>query len=651
MAKLLFKKGSYSDLQSKVIANSKAIDGALYLTEDEGGLYLGKSDGSVKRIQGSVLYFDSLAAFTNEVAPPYSTDIIYFIADSNALVRWTGSEWKVLNATASDVATSLDALQKALDAVTITANNALPMSGTPSGKTMTGAIDMGGYKITNLAEPSAASDAVTKQYVDNKDAALLGTSSDNAGATTIHGALKAAAAAQTQADKGVSDASAAQKAADAAQSKANAAYDLAGTKTTMDEVIAKDYATKTEAQSYANTVLGTTTDGTDAKTVYGAIALANKGIKDAASAQTTADNAVKKAGDTMSGTLNMSTNFITGVKDLTESDATQEKYAANKKYVDAAKAAAIAASDVVAGNLADLENVVDGIDDRLKTVESTVSSHGTRLDGIDATLNSHDSRITDAQNSANAAAEAAAVAKTSAEKRVLTSEFNTFKESNTAAINAAAAKGDAAQKTADAALPTAGGTMTGNIVMSNSATITGVPTPTADGHVANKKYVDDGVAAAKAYADSQIAANDAMTFKGVITSSTDLPTVAGSANVGDTYKVGAEGNYVINSSGSKTSAKVGDLFINNAENDSDVPNWVHISSGYEDDYLQKLRLDSSSGKIYLDDGVNDTLDEVTKYGLGTVKFVAEADTSVVVSTVASGSDITVTVSMEWGSFD
>lgn len=38
----------------------------------------------------------------------------------------------------------------------------------------------------------------------------------------------------------------------------------------MDEVIAKDYATKTEAQNYANAVLGSDADTAESNTVYGA---------------------------------------------------------------------------------------------------------------------------------------------------------------------------------------------------------------------------------------------------------------------------------------------------------------------------------------------------------------------------------------------
>lgn len=96
MANLLFKKGSYNDFKTKVLGG-KAVAGTLYLTEDEGSLYLGKSDGSVTRIQGTVHQYATLKDFGASVTPPYSTDVVYFIADKNALVRWDGSNWIQLN--------------------------------------------------------------------------------------------------------------------------------------------------------------------------------------------------------------------------------------------------------------------------------------------------------------------------------------------------------------------------------------------------------------------------------------------------------------------------------------------------------------------------------------------------------------------------
>jgi hypothetical protein len=51
---ILFKKGSHADFKTNVLTNNKAEAGTLYFTEDEGGLYLGKSGGTVQRIQGVV---------------------------------------------------------------------------------------------------------------------------------------------------------------------------------------------------------------------------------------------------------------------------------------------------------------------------------------------------------------------------------------------------------------------------------------------------------------------------------------------------------------------------------------------------------------------------------------------------------------------
>lgn len=63
----------------------------------------------------------------------------------------------------------------------------------------------------------------------------------------------------------------------------------------------------------------------------------------------------------------------------------------------------------------------------------------------------------------------------------------------TDAATKAAAAADAAKKIAEAALPKAGGTMTGPINM-GSKQITNMAAPTADAHAATKKYVDDAAA-------------------------------------------------------------------------------------------------------------------------------------------------------------
>lgn len=96
-----------------------------------------------------------------------------------------------------------------------------------------------------------------------------------------------------------------------------------------------------------------------------------------------------------------------------------------------------------------------------------------------------------AQSTANTAVANAATAQAAADAAQSTA--------NTAVANAATAQdaaeaaqdtADAAKSTADAALPKAGGTMSGPINM-GSKNITNLAAPTADAHAATKKYVDD----------------------------------------------------------------------------------------------------------------------------------------------------------------
>lgn len=105
MADLLLKKGSYDSFKLNVFDPEKniknAVEGALYFTEDEGGLYLGKADKTVVRIQGTVHQYDTLKDFAEGTQPPYSKDIVYFIADKDALVRWNGTAWVQLNTPAT----------------------------------------------------------------------------------------------------------------------------------------------------------------------------------------------------------------------------------------------------------------------------------------------------------------------------------------------------------------------------------------------------------------------------------------------------------------------------------------------------------------------------------------------------------------------
>lgn len=141
---LLFKRGLYENLfgnEAKGIQRLSQNDGTIYFTTDEGGMYIDVGSER-KRIQGSVLYFDTLADFAKGVKPPYSTDLLYFIAKSehgdtkeyNALVRWDGSKWVQVNVTAENYA----ALESIVAGHTTTLN------------TLSGTVDNHGDRIEAL---------------------------------------------------------------------------------------------------------------------------------------------------------------------------------------------------------------------------------------------------------------------------------------------------------------------------------------------------------------------------------------------------------------------------------------------------------------------------------------------------------------------
>ena len=116
MANLNFRWGKYSDFQSQVVTGNKAKEGTIYVATHENNrgasLFIGVDGGKTERIQGTVLFFSDLAEFHAKTQPPYSEDVIYFLAANNALVRWTGEEWVQLNVTADTFTADLTEINK-----------------------------------------------------------------------------------------------------------------------------------------------------------------------------------------------------------------------------------------------------------------------------------------------------------------------------------------------------------------------------------------------------------------------------------------------------------------------------------------------------------------------------------------------------------
>jgi hypothetical protein len=566
---------------------------------------------------------------------------------------------------------------------------------------MTGAINMNGKAITNVLEPTNGADAANKTYVDNAKSEALEAAA---------GAKSAADTAQARADAAYSKAEAGVSAASNAQAKANDAYELAGEKATLDEVKALNYATKSEAQGYANAVLGTSGDDKDDVTVYGARAAAADALAKANAAQQTANSKTTMADvkalnyATKTEAQNMA-NAVLGTNNDTSVENT----------VWGAKKAAAEA----------LAKAQKGVDDAATAAAAASAAHGAANSAMTAAQTAQGA-ADKAQADATQALADAKTADDNAKTRVLKTDFEAFKTSNTSEIAKAKAAGDAAQGTADTALakangaqgtadqavkdakaasdlaatmlPLAGGTMTGPIAMSNkkitglaaptdkadaatkayvdaaetaakadaatakstadtalskannalpkaggtmsgaiamgSNKITGLAKPEADGDATNKKYVDDAVKAG-------IAASDAMVYKGVIGSQSALNAIT-TANKGDTYKISTA--FTVGT----VKYKVGDIIINSGA-DGAAPTWDHITSGYEDDYLQKLAADAANATVHLTDGVTNT----ASGSVSGIKFVG-AETSNIVMSVKAGTGNnpvhTVTASMVWGEF-
>lgn len=131
MANLNFKWGPYSNL-----ATVDTSAGTVYITTDEKRMYVdaitGKNaDDSDKveriRIQGSVLYYDSVDTFTSMTNPPYAQDTLYFFRKihnnddqaTNAIMTYDGSNWIQINVIKADYDTLVTNLNTLSGSVTV----------------------------------------------------------------------------------------------------------------------------------------------------------------------------------------------------------------------------------------------------------------------------------------------------------------------------------------------------------------------------------------------------------------------------------------------------------------------------------------------------------------------------------------------------
>lgn len=384
---LNFKFGSFANLPSG------RSSGTIYVTTDEQAMYIDlpvkkNNEISVDRMRiGDIVVKES----TRTAQPPFHPNSFYYFVEENALLRYDGSKWVQINATdavndtitavnnkllaeidrstAADSQHSEDIEQLKEDIVKYLlktefeeykgltsqeiekaqsdASTALENAENADNKAVAAqeraddAYELADSKTT-MAEVEAK-DYSTKEESQSYANAVLGASNDTSDKNTVYGV-------KAYAESVHEEASVADGKAVAAQEKADEAYNLADSKVTMAEVEAKDYATKTEAQGYANAVLGTAEDDSNKYTVYGVheladLALTNAGAANqkAVDANDNANNRIHKDGTVaMTGNLNLGGNLINNLaKPVSNTDA------ANKQYVDEEIVKGIKANDAM----------------------------------------------------------------------------------------------------------------------------------------------------------------------------------------------------------------------------------------------------------------------------------------------------------------
>lgn len=731
--------------------------GTVYVTTDEQALYidLPNDDGQLGRLRiGDIIVVDS----AKTAQPPFSIGFYYFIED-NALLRWDGSAWTQIN-TVSDVESKINALTKTVEseinrsqaadtehnnaisalqaamalrvttqafeefkednteaiaaakqagidasaeakAADVKAGNANTLASEAkaealsklplAGGTMTGAINMGTYKITSLGTPVNNADAATKLYVDT---------AKNAALTAAENAMTAAENAQDKADQAYALGERVESTANEGKAKAEEAYTLASQKTTMADVEAKNYATKTEAQGYVNVLKGSNKDDEKTISVYGAFAAAAKAQKAAEDAEKVANGkttmaeveaknyatkteAQNMANAVLGSSANSATDYtvygahkaaanalekaLKGISDASTAKAAADgaqgtansAYAlaedANEKAENAQKDASQALTDAekaqttidnyidarkndytntqIDGLIAAAEDVAEGAQQTANTARAEAKVADDKAVAADAKAVAADAKAV--------AADAKAVAAQNTIDQYATAHANDYTNAQIdKKVSDVSTVANSALSTAQNALPKAGGQMNANAeIKMNNGSITGLADLTSSSNgkmAANKNYVDAAIAAG-------IQANDAMTFKGTLgndgnSTASSLPNTA---QKGDTYKVAVRGIYA------GIDAKVGDLFINVAA-DNATANWTHISSGYEDDYLQKLII--SDNTIYLTDGIANTIGTNGSGSVSNFTLVGNENSNLVFEVSQADQKITITGSMVWGSF-
>ena len=632
-------------------------ESALYYVEADNALlkYMGTEKGW-KQVNGTDDIKASLTALSDEVAGVKSS-VSTLTTDVNALKGTVGNAEAGLVADVAANAADIEELKKAVDmgegeadgigatvAGLVTDLDALEeeVHGTDGNGGMKATVAGHTSKIAALEEESAKHALKTDLNAYAKTADIQGTLDKVNTSGTVTAAIEAAVAAEAAIaraaeEANASAASAAASAAAEAKSIANGkidqagvealgyakatkvAEDIAAAKSAIEGDVAATYATKAALEETDGKVAKNTSDISTINTALESVVtkseLENKSYATTSQVATAKQEAINAAATAAEGlyatktALGETNSAVAGVKSTAEEAlelaGTKTTTAAVKEQIEAygyattgqvatAKQEAIAAAKT-AGDTAYAD----------KSIEQTVANHTSSL----ATLNGAATVVGSVAEAKKAADDANANANT----RVLTTDFNTFKTSNSNLIAEAKKAGtDAAAAAAENA---------GNI------TSLGSRVKTIEDDYLKAADLNNAKADLEAKIEDEINAANAMTYQKGIASQTELNAIL-EVRKGDTYVVTSQfGSYY-----------PGDFLIASGEENEEglIENvsWTHVKTGYDASLDQRITAEDNKIKLSAGTGAAGT----------EVAFAATGSASVAVD------NNTVTIGMVWEDF-
>lgn len=470
MALLNFYKGQFAGL-----ASVTKKEGNVYVTTDERAIYVDVSDSERIRL-GQIVNFKDLAEFKEYLAktnPPYSQEAFYYIAGSNALLKWVSAnnstgvdgdsidgEWKQINST-SDVQTSLTTLTNR-----VAANEAAiaTINGTGSGSISKALADAKSYTDTEVN--------AVKTTVSGVDGRL----------TTAEGEIDTLQSDMTQA-----------KAAITANTSA------IGTNTTN---IANN---KTAIEGVANRV--TTLEGTVGDNTKGLV----KQVNDLDTTVNDATNGLVKKVSDLDSSVSANASAISAndtaiKKNASDISTNAAAIKANADDITALKTAVGTGADGLASKVTDLQTRMGTAEGEIDDLQETTTDHTTAL----ATINGD--------------------ATTTGSIKKALADANSYTDSKIDAVNSTVSGINGRLTTAEGEIDTLQGDMTQAKVniTTNTSAITALSSNVDTKIEAAKTELSGQIA-------KSINAANAMEYQANISSYDELPS--SNVKIGDTYVV------------------------------------------------------------------------------------------------------------------